>query len=78
VSRILATLALTGILAGAAWVFLRTDSVRFRADAVGRWGVYNAESWHRLQRTYPTGRTPAPAAVARAFRHINILQGTNT
>jgi hypothetical protein len=67
VSRILATLALTGILAGAAWVFLRTDSVRFRADAVGRWGVYNAESWHRLQRTYPTGRTPAPAAVARAF-----------
>lgn len=66
-SRILATMALAGILAGAVLVIHHVDPVRVRADSGKRWGAWDAESWHRLQRTYPTGRVPPEGAVARAF-----------
>ena len=64
-----ATLGLLGVVAE--W----RGSVRNRTIASAALGAWDAESWHHLQRTYPTGRLPPGDALARAAAALQGVSG---
>jgi photosystem II stability/assembly factor-like uncharacterized protein len=64
--RALVALTLAGVLAGVGFTARHTGAARERAASSALLGAHDADGWHRLQRTYPTGRVPPAGALARA------------
>lgn len=68
--RVILAMTLAATTAGLAVVDRTAQSVRNRSLESGALGAWDGESWHRLQRTYPTGRPATEDTLARAMATV--------